>query len=80
MSEIDFLAEQIEKKSKELMNKISTIIEDELREVCEKHGVPAEKVILQCYPEGTYSIAIIVSKFKISHEFTNSIKESSCLK
>lgn len=76
MSEIEFLANKIQEKSNELMNKISSIIEMELRKVCEDFGIPPEKVILQCYPEGIYSIGVIVSKFKIENEFTWENKES----
>lgn len=79
MSEIMFLSEQIESISRELMNRVSNIIEDQLRMVCEEHGVPPERIILQCYPEGTYSIAVVVSKFKIENEFfTRPEKESIC--
>ena len=67
MSEITLIVEQI---SRDLMNRISNIIENELKMVCKEHGVPPEKIILQCYPEGTYSIAVIVSQFKINNEFT----------
>lgn len=70
MSEIEFLSEQIEKISKQMINDISNIIENKLKEVCETYKLSPEKVILQCYPEGTYSVAIVVSQFKIDHEFT----------
>lgn len=66
----EFLNNLINEKSKECINKFSKIIEDQLKIIHEEYAIPKDKLILQCYPENKYSIGIVVSEFKIDHEFT----------
>ena len=67
LQEIKQIYEEIYKNStKEIIN----IIDNELKQVCEKYHIPPENLILQSYPNNQYVIAIKISGFSIEMKYS----------
>ncbi len=63
------ILDEFHEKSTELLRKNVEIIENKLKEVCEKYDLPLDKLIMNYHADGSIEILIKCIHFKIDNVF-----------